>query len=321
MPCRVDEAERIGSFRAVRIANEFISMAVLPERGAEVHSLEYLPKRMDVLWKAPWGVRPWHGNDTETLWMDGYAGGWQELFPNGGDACTYKGALLGFHGEASISSWDYRIEHDGPVAAAVEFSTRLARSPFALRRRYIVEVGRPAVRLEEEITNEGGEELHFMWGHHPAYGAPFLNGDCRLIIPAAEYTQHGARRAESWPGQVRIPGEEERHFAQSYIGRLLEGRYVLYNDALGFGLRWTWPVEVLPYVHLWQELRGSFGYPWYGRCYVMGVEPFNCMPGVGLNAAIEHGSAPMLKAGESISLSMLVEFIEQPPDASADLLP
>ncbi|HZU26413.1 MAG TPA: DUF4432 family protein [Bryobacteraceae bacterium] len=311
MACRVSDNERVAGFRAVRMENELLSMLVLPERGAEVHSLTYRPRNMDVLWKAPWDLRAWRGNDTEALWMDGYSGGWQELFPNAGDACVYKGALLGFHGEASISCWECRVEHEGPVAAAVEFSARLARSPFALRRRYIVEVGRPSVRVEEEITNRGEEDLHFMWGHHPAYGAPFLSGECRLIAPAAEWLQHG-KRAESWPGELRIPGEHERHASQSYLTKLLEGRYVLYSQRHGFGVRWTWPVDVFPYVHLWQELRGSFGYPWYGRCYVIGVEPFTSMPGVGLNAAIEFGTAPVLRAGDSIAVEFTVGFVDRP---------
>ncbi len=309
MACRIYPDERVAGFRSVRMVNDQVSITILPERGGEVHALSYLPKHIDVLWKAPWGLRPQLGNDTQPLWMDGYGGGWQELFPNAGAPCVYKGALLGFHGEASVTEWNCRVEQDKPDLVAVELTARLARSPFVLTRRMIVEDERPAIRIEEQIKNAGEEDLQFMWGHHPAYGAPFLSRHCRLIVPAGEWFRSGASEPESWPGELSIRGDGERHFSHTYLASLREGWYVLYNDRYGFGVRWSWPLAVFPYLHLWQELRGSFGYPWYGNAYVLGVEPFSSMPGAGLNAAIEHGSARTLQAGGEAAVSMIVEFV------------
>jgi len=312
MACRVFENERVSRYRAVRLENDLISATILPERGAEVHSLVYAPRGMDVLWKAPWGIPPQRGNDTETLWMDGYAGGWQELFPNGCDACVYKGALLGFHGEASVSEWDCRVVERGAAAVAIELSVKLVRSPFVMRRRMAIEDGRAAIRVDEQITNAGEEDLQYMWGHHPAYGAPFLSGDCRLRIPAAERLEHGGTMVDRWPEEIAINADGERFYGQYYAMRLREGRYDLWNARERFGIRWTWPMDVFPYVHLWQELKGSFGYPWYGRCYVMGVEPFSSIPGSGLNAAIVYGTAPTLAAGRSIEATLTAEFVQDP---------
>ena len=39
--------------------------------------------------------------------MDFYPGGWQELFPNAGNNCVYKGAELGFHGEICKVPWEF----------------------------------------------------------------------------------------------------------------------------------------------------------------------------------------------------------------------
>ena len=71
--------------------------------------------------------------------MDQYAGGWQEVFPNGGDECVYKNATLNFHGEASIQAWDYAVQRRDSSRAAVEFTLALRRSPFRIRRTVIVE--------------------------------------------------------------------------------------------------------------------------------------------------------------------------------------
>jgi hypothetical protein len=39
------------------------------------------------------------------------------------------------------------------------------------------------------MSNRAEEEMHFMWGHHPAYG-PFLDGDCFIQLPEATFQAH-----------------------------------------------------------------------------------------------------------------------------------
>ncbi len=310
MSCLSTDQHNALGYREVRLENDLLSLTILPDRGAEVSSLVHRKSCTDVLWKAPWGMHRQTTGDTETLWMDGYAGGWQEIFPNGGDPCVYQGALLGFHGEASVSKWDCIVDRTSSEAASAEFSVRLARSPFFLQRRITVEDGRPAVHIDEQLTNEGDEELNFMWGHHPAYGAPFLGSDCRLIVPAESYIVHGESMHQPWPGRLEVPGPDQRVVAMGYLVGLREAWYELQNQPLGFGIRWDWDIGIFPYVWLWQELRGSFGYPWYGRCYVMGVEPFTSIPGSGLANAIAQGTAKTLAAGASIKTTVRVTFTD-----------
>ena len=305
----VSDRERVAGFRAVDLKNDLMSVRVLPERGAEIHSLIYAPLSIDVLWKTPWGLKPQRGNDTEAAWLDGYGGGWQELFPNFGNVCVYKGAVLGYHGEASVSEWSYNLAETSDSVADVTFSIRLARSPFRLRRRMILEDGQAVLRLEEQIVNEGAEDMDFVWGHHPAYGSPFLSGDCRLVVPAAAYLPFDSTEQESWSGELRVAGEEQRLFTEGSLSGLSEGRYLLYNDRLKLGIQWTWPADVFPYVWIWRELRGSFGYPWYGQCYVMGVEPLTSVPNQGLISAIETNTAKKLPAGGTLEAVFEIEFV------------
>ena len=116
--------------------------------------------------------------DSHTAWLEAYAGGWQALFPNGGDETLYKGAALGFHGEASMTAWDHKIVTAGPGALEVKLQTRLLRSPFSIERWMRVEAGSPILHIREAITNHAGEAMDCMWSHHPAYGAPFLSEHC-----------------------------------------------------------------------------------------------------------------------------------------------
>ena len=323
-------------YRTVVFENDIMSATVLPEKGADIHALVYKPRAMDVLWKAPWGVKRAAGpagvatGDSEAAWMDLYPGGWQEIFPNGGDACVYKGAWLGFHGEASVSEWDYTVVSSQGGAVEAVFVVRLARSPFVLRRTMRLEAGRAELMISERVTNEGEEALQFMWGHHPAYGAPFLGTGCRLEVDAKSFEAHAPEVSPSvrvsagmrgeWPrltgkhgGVVDLsvlPDSAERVTEFGYVSGLEQGCYRLTSVQHGFGVELAWPAAVFPYLWFWQELRGSFGYPWYGRCYVMAIEPFTSIPGSGLLNAIERGTAPQLKAGQQLDAELSFRFFK-----------
>jgi len=60
----------------------------------------------------------------------------------------------------------------------------ICRSPFRMERTMRVEASRPVLLLRERITNECGEPIDYMWGHHPSYGPPFLSDACRIDIGA-----------------------------------------------------------------------------------------------------------------------------------------
>jgi hypothetical protein len=325
---------QISGMRAVSLSNGLLAATILPAKGADIYSLIYEPRAVDVLWKSPWGLRRPRGAiasgaASEAAWLDHYEGGWQEIFPNGGDACTYRGAPLNFHGEASVSAWDYRVRQSTPAAVEVDFLVELARSPFRIRRTMRVEAGLAALLLDERIENRGEEDLHCMWGHHPALGAPFLDGGCRLQAPARTFLSHDVEIAETcriaagarglWPEMEGknawidlslLPPAGERVTEFGYLCDLEDGWYAMTNPALGFGFGMAWPREIFPYLWFWQELRGSFGYPWYGSCYVMAVEPFTSIPGAGLVKAIESGTAPVLKAGASMEARLAAVFVE-----------
>src|SRR5687767_7179255 len=176
-------------WEVVRLVSDDMEVAVLPGKGGEIYSV--LARRggarkgIDLLWKSPWGLRPppvasSSGAESQAVWLDNYGGGWQELLPNAGGACTVNGVAHTFHGEASVVPWAYEVEgHDGG-AAGVRLSVRLARTPLRVEKRVRLEPDRPVLRIGERITNEGVREQPVMWGHHPAFGAPFLAAGCRL---------------------------------------------------------------------------------------------------------------------------------------------
>ena len=326
----------IGGWEAYRLANDRIDVVVIPAKGAEIWSVTDRRTGIDVLWKAPWALRP-HAVSTatagasQTAWLDHYAGGWQVLFPNGGDAVTYRGADLGFHGEASVAPWTATASTT-ETGTALDLSVDLRRSPFRVHRRMELTPGASTLRFTETVTNHGSDRLPYMWGHHPAYGAPFLADGARLTVPAATYLADagnaapGARVAphvrSPWPhaatprgGTVDVSlvtGPDSGTADMGYILDLADGWYALESPATGLGVAVAWPRSVLPCIWLWQEFQGGKDYPWYGRAYVMGVEPHSSWPGHGLLGAIEAGTARWIEPGATHEISIAMTLFPIP---------
>jgi hypothetical protein len=320
-------------WRAVHLRGAEVEVTILPEKGGEIYAFtarRHGPRGTDVLWKSPWGLRPppipsSAGQESQAVWLDHYGGGWQELLPNAGGACTVNGAPHTFHGEASVVPWETEIDVPRGGYPRLHLKVRLRRTPLRVEREMWLDPDAPVLHIRERITNEGAVPQPFMWGHHPAFGAPFLDGGCRLDVPAKTFLAHtpqvsptspiAAGIRSPWPHAARadgsgtldlsrIPGPDSPTDRFGYLLDLEAGWYALSNDALGLGFALTWPLDVFPCVWLWQELRGTQSYPWYGAAYVMGVEPHTSPTPEGLATAIERGTARTLQPGESLEATL-----------------
>ncbi len=325
--------ERLASgWQAIRLRSADVDVTLLPEKGGEIYALtarKHGPRGIDVLWKAPWGLRPppipsSTGPDSQAVWLDHYAGGWQELLPNAGGACTVLGAAHTFHGEASVVPWAHEIDVPHGGVPRIHLTVRLARTPLRVEKHVWLDPDRPVLHLWERMTNEGASPQPIMWGHHPAFGAPFLAAGSRLDAPARTFLANNPQvsptspiapgQRSAWPHVTHagggtldlslLPGPEARTDRFGYLLDLDDGWYALSNDALGLGFALTWPKDVFPCVWLWQELCGTQTYPWYGSTYVMGVEPNTSHPADGLATAIERGTARTIAPGDSLEAEL-----------------
>ena len=267
--------------RGLRMQNDVISLTVLIDKGADILELTYRPKGIDVLWKSPWGLPAGAGPlptcASAQTWLDAYPGGWQTIFPNGGDACTVEGVEYTFHGEAALAAWTLESLRTDDTSCHARLATRLRRSPFRITKELILTAGSPALLIRERITNEGGDPMPYMWSQHPAFGAPFLSGDCRIDTGATSVTADDLRdgpgnplrpgRTYVWPPAIEgqdlslVPAEGSGRALLGYLGGFEAGWFAITNTRLGFGVALTWPSDALPYAWMWQEMHASPGYP------------------------------------------------------------
>ena len=305
MPAPVREL--VPGVRALTIGNAELEVTLLVDKGADIYSIVHRRSGVDVLFKSPWGLRaagPW-GRAVTSMerWLECYGGGWQVLLPNGGDECTEGGATWGFHGEAALVPW--KLLDYGPSAAMLE--AELFFVPLHLSREIWLEG--PVLRLREVVANTSPHPVEFMWSHHPAFGAPFLDrscvlrAGCRTVVAddRGPGTLLEAGTRHNWPrvspvsgatvDLTEVPGPDQPREIFAYLLDFDAGYFAITNPTLrlGFGLRW--PLEVFDKAWLWQQVHAGPGWPWFGRAYVVAVEPASTVPGQGMANARTKGAS------------------------------
>jgi len=312
---------------AAFLENEFLRIMVLPGKGGDV--LEFRDKRadVDVLWHANHNWCPpesrYVPSAAPTTWLDHYPGGWQVNLPIAGFGREIEGNAYGLHGESALIPWDARVTRDDDEAVELTLTTELVRYPFELERRLRLSAGRPALHVEETVTNLGGVELEYIWQQHVALGRPLLGPDARLDVPADRGEVHppgdavangrlAGGEAFEWPHAPgrdgttvdlrEVPPPEAEIHDQAYATDLDDGWYALTNPSIDLGFAFRFPTDPFECVWYWQALGGFHESPYFNRNYNVGLEPTTAYPSDDVpDAQRENGTMKTLGPGESCS--------------------
>ncbi len=313
----------VSGWEALTLESEHLRVTVLPAKGADVVELVHLRSGVDVLFKAPWGLRPPGAAPREEAggleFIGNYEGGWQELLPNANDACAVDGVELPFHGEVALLAW----EASQPDGRSARLTVRSRLLPLRLERVMRLDPDRPELVVEGAVANVGDERVPFVWGQHLVLGPPFIEAGCRLDLPATtivtapQVWEETARlepgQQSGWPharlrtgGTVdlrEVPGPEAGSHDDLFVGGFSEGRAAVTNPRLGLTFRLRWDSEVYPWVVLWQPYGGAAD-PSLAGSYALGLEPWTSRHN--LAGALEAGEARWLDPGESLATTLVV---------------
>jgi hypothetical protein len=308
-----------------------ISVTVLPGNGADLVSIVDIASGVDVLFRTPWAAASaaavaW---DSLTRWLATYQGGWQVLCPNAGTERTVAGALLGFHGEASMVPWIV----DEVTETALTCHLTLFTAPFRMKR--VVRVFDRTVAIDETVENTSSDDHELIWMHHPGFGSPLVSASAELDLPGGVLladresppgflleagSKHDWPFATTFEGDLvdlrRLPGPDQPRGLLAGVDRLPAGWFAIRNPELGLGVAMHWDVEVFPHLWLWQEVHHSEGFPWFRRAYVVAAEPSNVMT----DQRPASGPMPTLKGGEKRSTTLEMTLF-QPSGPVTDVEP
>ena len=311
-------------YRRVALENEQIRVEILLDKGAAIRSFLHKPTDTEFMWHSPLGLRP----AIETIggdFLDGYEGGWQEIFPNGGPPSRHpSGVELPFHGEAATVPWDIQIELDEPSAVRIRLSIETARTPLRLSKALTLRQGSGVLEIDERMSNLSPFPVELMWGNHPAFGAPFLDASCRIDVPARRAS---TRRSSAMPGSRlefgvdfdwpmapaaaggtvdlrQVPPPETGAAEWVCLSELTDGWYAVTNTDRG---------SASPSHSMWRSSRTSgsgrcgvatAGHPFHGRAYCCALEPWTSWPDSGIEETIRNGTAITLAGSSSIETSL-----------------
>jgi len=323
--------------RTLILENALLRVVVLLDKGSDIIEFRYKPDDLDFLFLAPGGIH----NPAKTVpsayslnpFIDYYAGGWNEVLPNGGPFVNYEGAELGQHAELSLLPWEYALLEDNPQRVSARLWVRGLRTPFFVEKTLSLESDKALLSIKERVTNEAGVPLHLMWGQHIAFSREFLRQGAVIDAPAKQLRVHAAmpnyepRRfspgeTSVWPSANSPAGKQvdasiippiggEAAQEMAYLSELEDGWYALTNPErkLGFGIHFDH--TLFRYIWYWQQLNDvAPEFPWWGRYHTTALEPWTSYPTSGLLQAIENGTALKLEPEQVVETDLLALVYE-----------
>jgi len=331
--CRVSLDYTYRGMRVAFLENDLIRVGVLLDKGADIFEFTFKPKDLDFLWQSPIELRkPFIATSAlpEGAFHDYFYGGWQEVLPSAGWASEpYMGTYQGLHGEASLLPFEASITEDTPEMVSLRTWVRMYRTPLKLERTLTLQRGKAALFIHERLVNESPSEFAIMWGHHPAYGEPFLDQHCVARAPVKkvevvafhpnglwepggdyDFPMVPNRRTGQLQDITRVQDRATRSVDVIIFKDLSEGYYTLTNEKMGVGIGMAWDASLFKYLWMWQVYGGHNDYPWYGRTYNCALEPFTSYPPGGIQTALRNGSAHILKPDEVIDTDLVAVAYE-----------
>ncbi|MDG0809519.1 DUF4432 family protein [Cohnella rhizosphaerae] len=259
-------ATRIHGSAVVTLANDRLSVTIVPGKGADIVSLIHLASGTELLWRSPAGLDALSAPNAAGSVR--YVGGWIEAFPNAWSGCTHRGRALSGYGDVWQLPWEYRIERigAGDDAGAVEeiravCAVQSRELPLRLIRTVSLRSGCSVVRIDETVLNTGDETVDFTWGHHPNLGRPFLDESCVIDLPPCEIWRDG-RKTGAWPYLQGPEGPEDLRLVPPYgtsrenrqilLRRLAASEATVRNTASGLSFRLSWDGATFPDLLLWR---------------------------------------------------------------------
>lgn len=329
--CRIRHYIRDG-IRLVSMENKVIKAVFALDKGADIVELVYKPEDLDYMWHSFNELKTINHQSTKAStggnFLDSYAGGWQELFPTYGGPANFHGGEIGIHGEACLYPWECETVEDTPECVGLRFTLRTVRTPFLLEKTVYIRESSSSLEMHQKVTNLASTRQEFMWGHHPAFGWPFIDENTRLslkgeptvTVPESTIAQRCPFARETvgkWPmlpdkngkemDMSKAYAHEDKIYMEYAVSDLAEGKYELINEKLNLGIRLKWDAAVFRYLWIWGMYCGHEDYPWFGRAYTMAVEPWSSLPG-DFETASKNGETLSLEAGESMDTELQAEL-------------
>ena len=285
-----------------------LELDILPDAGLDIGQARY--KGVNVSWMSKNGYdSPAAISPYETEFVNTFPGGL--LYTCGlrsaGPANRDKGEWHPLHGryhslqaqQVCAEIVDDEIHVRGTIRGTALFGHVLE-----VRRTIRIPAFGSSVTVQDTVSNLTPRDEEIMQIYHCNFGYPLLSEKARLVLPEARQTIPRTEFAKTGLGREcefdkPIDSEEERVFFQK-----MEREFwaKLENPDLGVNMTISWSGDTLPILSQWRSMASGD--------YVLGLEPTNCYI-MGRHDERENGTLPVLRAYESVTNTVKIEFAEE----------
>lgn len=309
--CQLTES-RVHGFGSVVLANDQLSVAMVPHLGAKLMSLYDRKHEYEWLWTNPLltHLRPLSTTHSEEQFE---LGGWDECFP-GLRAARYPVPPwtvfeIPKHGALWSRDWKKTVVENSGARIAICMSTEGRHLPYRFERTLAIQAGEAALRFSYRLYNDSHVPMPFVWSSHPLLRAEpgmrvFLPEGTRAWVDYSlpEGTLEAGTLAD-WPYAAvkktvrnlsEVFPDTEGWAAKLYSVGLTDGRIVVENPARGRRLIYNFALSDVTHAGVWLNY-GGWGGLEMRPAYHLGVMP--CIGGADdLQVAIQRGEYGVLPA-------------------------
>lgn len=240
---------RIREFIVHTLANDALSISIVPELGGRIVSLKHRPSRREWLdgWSPAGKRRIWRPTDPAD-YETGPGAGLDECLPTV-LPCRLGAARLGDHGELwnQVPAFDETLAKEGVLAC----QWALKSLPLAFERR--ISIHGDEVCFQYRIGNRANSRTPFLWAWHPLF--TWEPGDQILTSEKSCFAPDGERSA--WPHIHPGTDLSRAEFsadttpaAKVFLGPFSVGHAAI-KAQNGATLTLKWPAEFFPYAGIW----------------------------------------------------------------------
>lgn len=161
---KLSTGSTLHGLRVITLDNGLIRLQILPELGARIWQISYVPLGVDLLWNNP--EVPPSRRSLHDSYDDTWSGGWDELFPND-EQTMIGGEQFPDHGELWSGQWEAEpFSSPNEIGCKLLFRTPL--SSIAIEKTVTLRRDNAKVYCHHRFTNAGNKDFPFLWKLHPA---------------------------------------------------------------------------------------------------------------------------------------------------------
>ncbi|MCX6109741.1 MAG: aldose 1-epimerase family protein [Proteobacteria bacterium] len=179
-----------------------------------------------------------------------------------------------------------------------------------LTTELVTQVGSSSFEVHDTITNVGSGDQEYQLVYHTNFGKPLLEAGSQFVAPVKSLQPREPMQPDALQRYTTYQGPtprfvEEVFFMTPYANAEGVTKVGLTNRDKSLGASLSFPLKHLPYLSLWKNTASV------EDGYVTGIEPGTSYPN---NRSVERaaGRVPVLKAGESVVLSIKFSFHTTP---------